>query len=342
MNTPRSNIKKACLVFGALFILSLPIVWISLFFTTYHGDLTRVGKWTDLDFTWSAPQRAIDPALQISHDIKEADILVIGDSFSASLYWQSVLIKNNQKVTSLTWSQIGNLLCGNFEETLKEHGFKGKHIIVESVERVAKRQFEKSVNCPSSSVFPKQTTSHNQSPHPTLGQADITMNWNGQFIAGAQTILNSLGIRIHSSYTQLYNAVSKSVRIYKIKDGCQYFSNPLCQYGLFFKEDYKQPPLDDKVLADIQTLKKRLPNYKTTWVVIPNKSSIYHREDVAPISSKFWKELSTQNLGPDLFAATQQEKQSTKDIYAPNNTHYGSTGYLFVGEQIASFLKSNR
>jgi hypothetical protein len=342
MNPLNHSIKRACLIFTALFFISVPIVWISLFFTTYHGDLTRVGKWTDHDFTWSIEQQAIDPSLQKSHDIKEADVLVIGDSFSASLYWQSVLIKNNQKVTSLTWSQIGNLLCGNFEETLKEHGFKGKHIIVESVERVAKRQFEKSVNCPSSKVFPKQTASHNQSPHPTLGHTDISMNWNGQFIAGAQTILNSLGIRIHSSYTNLYNALSKSVRIYKIKDGCQYFSNPLCQYGLFFKEDYKQPPLDDKVLTDIQTLKKRLPNYKTTWVVIPNKSSIYHREDVAPISSKFWKELATQNLGPDLFTATQQEKQGTKDIYAPNNTHYGSTGYLFVGEQITSFLKSNR
>ena len=342
MNSLNPLIKRACLIFATLFFISVPIVWISLFFNTYHGDLTRVGKWTDHDFTWSIEQKPIDPYLQRSHDIKDADVLVIGDSFSASLHWQSVLIKDNLKVTSLTWSQIGNLLCQDFEATLKEQGFKGKHIIIESVERVAQRQFEKSVNCQSSKIFPRQTASHNAAPHPTMGQADFIMNWNGQFIAGMQTILNSMGIRIHSDYTRLYNLLSKNVRIYEIKDGCRYFSNRLCQYGLFFKEDYQQAGLNDKVLEDIKTLKSRLPNYQTTWVVIPNKSSIYHREKLYESSADFWAKLSKENLGPDLFQSTQEAKLTIKDIYAPNNTHYGSSGYLFVGEQIASYLKSNR
>ncbi len=342
MNSLNHSIKRACLIFAALFFISVPIVWISLFFTTYHGDLTRVGKWTDYDFTWSIEQQAIDPSLQKSHDIKEADVLVIGDSFSASLYWQSVLIKDNLKVTSLTWSQIGNLICQDFEVALKEQGFKGKQIIIESVERVAKRQFEKSVNCQSSKTFPKQTASQNAEPHPTMGQADFIMNWNGQFIAGMQTIINTIGIRIHSGYTRLYNLFSKSVRIYEINDGCRYFSNRLCQYGLFFREDYQQAGLDDKVIEDIKTLKSRLPNYQTTWVVIPNKSSIYHREDLLESSADFWAKLAKENLGPDLFKSTQEAKLTMKDIYAPNNTHYGSSGYIFVGEQIASYLKSNR
>jgi hypothetical protein len=175
-----------------------------------------------------------------------------------------------------------------------------------------------------------------------MGQADFIMNWNGQFIAGMQTILNTIGIRIHSSYTRLYNLFSKSVRIYEIKDGCRYFSNSLCQYGLFFKEDYQQAGLNDKVLEDIKTLKSRLPNYRTTWVVIPNKSSIYHREDLLESSADFWAKLAKENLGPDLFKSTQEAKLTIKDIYAPNNTHYGSSGYVFVGEEIASYLKSNR
>jgi len=342
MNSLNPLIKRACLIFATLFFVSLPVVWISLFFTTYHGDLTRVGKWTDHDFTWSIEQKPIEPSLQRSHDIKDADILVIGDSFSASLYWQSVLIKDNLKVTSLTWSQIGNLLCQDFEVNLKEQGFKGKHIIIESVERVAKRQFKKSVNCQSSKTFPNQTASHNTGSHPAIGQADFIMNWNGQFIAGMQTILNSAGIRIHSDYTRLYNLFSTNVRIYEIKDGCRYFSNRLCQYGLFFKEDYQQDGLNDKVLEDIKTLKNRLPHYQTTWVVIPNKSSIYHREELYESSADFWAKLSKENLGPDLFQSTQEAKLTIKDIYAPNNTHYGSSGYLFVGEQIASYLKLKR
>jgi hypothetical protein len=312
------------------------------FFTTYHGDLTRIGKWTDHDFTWTIEQQTINSSLQKSHDIKDADILVIGDSFSANFFWQSVLIKDNQKVTTLNWSQIGNFLCEDFEATLKEQGFKGKQVIIESIERVAKRQFDKSVNCKSSKTFPKQTKSYNTDPHPTIAQADYNMNWNGQFITGIQTILNSIGIRIHSDYTRIYNLFSKSVRIYEIKDGCRYFSNRLCQYGLFFKEDYQQAVLNDKVLEDIKTLKDRLPNYQTTWVVIPNKSTIYHREELLQSSADFWSKLAKENLGPDLFVATQQVKLTIKDIYAPNDTHYGSSGYLFVGEQIAAYLKSKQ
>jgi hypothetical protein len=342
MNSLNHSIKRACLIFAALFFISVPIVWISLFFTTYHGDLTRVGKWTDHDFTWSIEQQAIDSSLQKSHDIKEADVLVIGDSFSANFNWQSDLINRHQKVTSLTRSQISNSLCDNFEETLKEYGFQGKRIIIESIEREAKKRFEKSVNCQSSKTFPNQTASHNSGLFPTIGQADFIMNWNGQFITGMQTILNTIGIRIHSSYTRLYNLLSKSVRIYEIKDGCRYFSNRLCQYGLFFREDYQQAGLNDKVLEDIKTLKSRLPNYRTTWVVIPNKSSIYHREDLLESSADFWAKLAKENLGPDLFKSTQESKLTIKDIYAPNNTHYGSSGYVFVGEQIASYLKSNR
>ena len=78
-----------------LFFLATPLVWASLFFTTYQGDLTRIGKWLESDFGWQEAQPTINPELLASSSIDEADALAIGDSFSENLHWQSVLHSAN-------------------------------------------------------------------------------------------------------------------------------------------------------------------------------------------------------------------------------------------------------
>ncbi len=130
------TIKKACCFFAKLFFLSIPIVWISLFFTTYQGDLTRIGKLPDYYFSSKIKQIPIRTDLIQSSPISEANILVIGDSFSEKLLWQTVLISDTEKVATILWSDIGNI-CQDFPKMLKETGFKGEKIIIESIERAA-------------------------------------------------------------------------------------------------------------------------------------------------------------------------------------------------------------
>jgi SGNH hydrolase-like domain, acetyltransferase AlgX len=336
----QASIKKACLIFGTLFLLSLPVVWISLFFTNYHGDLTRIGKWTEHDFSWQIPQPAIDSSLLQSSPLDQADILVIGDSFSENLYWQSVLTQSGKKVATIHWRSIG-FICEDFQKQLLSSGFKGKHIIVQAVERGAAIQFEKSVACTSSKPLLVKTE-RTSNPIPSSIKADPAFNINGQFIAGLETLLHSAAIRVSPHYSNIHNYKSKGAYIQAIENGCQYFSHHLCQYGLFLHEDYQRPPLTEKTIAHMKVLKKRLDQYQTAWVVIPNKSSIYDHKLSTEVMQQFWKNLESAQLGPNLYKTTQEEKRTTKDLYLPNDTHYGPSGYRFAGEQIASFIKLNK
>jgi hypothetical protein len=340
MNSLNHSIKKACLIFACLFALSIPIVWGSLFFTNYQGDLTRVGKWMESDFGWRELQPSIDPKLLVSSTLQEADVLVIGDSFSENLHWQSVLTQSGKKVATIHWGGIG-FICEDFSKQLKASGFRGKQIIIQAIERGAVRQFEKSVDCTTNkSIAPD--TNRTSSPIAASIPINPVFNINGQFIAGLETILHSAAIRVSPHYSKIHNYKSKGTYIHPIEDGCKYFSHQLCQYGLFFHEDYKRPPLTEKTIEDIKTLKKRLSDYQTVWVVIPNKSSIYQQKSYTEINPTFWKAIEEAKLGPNLYTATQYQKNITKDLYLPNDTHYSPSGYIFAGEQIATYLKSNR
>ena len=334
MNSLNQTIKRACLIFAALFFISVPIVWISLFFTTYHGDLTRVGKWLESDFGAGEAQQAIDTKLLVSNRIQDADILVIGDSFSENLYWQTQLSKSGKNVATIHWGAIG-FVCEDLPIRLKESGFKGQQIIIQSVERVAENQFEKSVNCVSS----KQITldsARTSKPIDTSFTGE-TFNINGQFLAGLETLYHSAAIRLIPYYPKIHNFKSTGTHIQSIKDGCLYFTNKLCQYGLFFHEDFKRNSLNSKTIKNIKILKDRLNAYKTTWVVIPNKSTIYSDRALFEKTNQFWEELENAQLGPNLFKVIENNKSLIKNLYAPNDSHFSTEGYQFIGQIINKY-----
>ena len=284
------------------------------------------------DFGWQEAQPTIKPEFLVSSSIDNADVLAIGDSFSENLHWQSVLTQHQLKVTTLTWSQIGDI-CEDFPDKLRDRGFKGKTIIIESIERIADRQLKSSANCKIGKSI-SQNTFRTSKPIPAFINPSPQFNIQGQFIAGLETILHSAAIRLSDSYTTVHNYRSKGTRIHPIQNGCEYFSHQLCQYGLFFHEDYEQPALSSQTLANLEIINQRLKGFKVTWVIVPNKSSIYQRK----ISGQFWADLNNQKLGPNLYNSMQKEKLAIKDMYAPNDTHLSTSGYKFLGQEIIEFL----
>ena len=336
MNTTHQLIKRTCLTFGILFFISIPVVWASLFFTTYQGDLTRIGKWMEADFGWQAPQAVIDPKFLISSNISEADTLVIGDSFSENLHWQSVLTQSGQQVATLTWSQIGDI-CEDFPKQLKARGFKGKTLVIESIERIANRQLKSSANCKIGKSIPQNTSRTSQSL-PERINLSPQFNIQGQFVAGLETIFHTAAIRLNAAYINIYNLQSKGTKIYSIENGCSYFSNRLCQFGLFFHEDYEQPALDKQSIQYLESINQKLSSYRVIWVIIPNKSAVYQRSR----PEQFWFDLNKKKLGPNLYSSMQYEKSNIKDMYAPNDTHLSTAGYLFLGKKILAFIQQTK
>jgi hypothetical protein len=331
MNAPLSHIKKACLVFGTLFVLSLPIVWVSLFFTNYHGDLTRIGKWSEELFFPIKQQEKIEEKYLISQPIDQANVLVIGDSFSENLQWQSIFQRNEIKVATLLWKDI-SYICEDFSKKIEAAGFKGKLIIFQTIERGTAERIEKSLACKHTSQIKSESYSRHEIKHHLSNT--YSMNINGKFITGLQTLINYLSIQITPNYSNFYNSLSKSARILAVKDGCELFSNNFCKYSLFLVNDFKQDALNLETLKKIknfnQIFKQSHPNYQLVWAIIPNKSSIY----LEKTTNIFWEQLKEQSLGPNLYDSFQESKKQIKDLYKPNDTHLSNDGYLLLGKEL--------
>ena len=115
-------------------------------YSNYDGDLTRMGMLPEKYFGWTAPQPKIDNTLLISSNWVDADILVIGDSFSEKLIWQSKLVQAGYKVRTENWASVGQI-CHDFNDWLNLNKFKGRYVIIQSVENSFDARLKKSVQC---------------------------------------------------------------------------------------------------------------------------------------------------------------------------------------------------
>jgi len=164
MVTNNQRLLKNCVIlFLSLFAISIPLVWTSLTYTNYRGDLTRIAKQSEFDFGWTTAQPELSPTTLQGSPIEQADILVIGDSFSAGLIWQSQLVQNNYKVSTYHWNE-NHLICNDFSKTLNNSHFNGKIIIFEIVELGAENKIKESVQCDHQNPTLKSPITHAATP----------------------------------------------------------------------------------------------------------------------------------------------------------------------------------
>ncbi|SNC62084.1 hypothetical protein [Polynucleobacter victoriensis] len=330
MNNRNSYIKKSCYLFSILFLISTPIVWLSLTEVNYVGDLTRIGKLSEKDFSSKIMQPTIKKHNFISHPINQADVLVIGDSFSISLEWQSIMLENGLKPATYHWDLTGPV-CKNFEEMVALSGFTGKHIIFEVVELGVENKVAESLKCQHTKKTLPQISTHKKA----ISEPIPVINTSGQFAAGIQTKINSLLLNHHHTSWQLLNKRSKSAYIFPINNGCNLFSHNLCNFGLFYHQDYKKSSVRIETLQEIRKINARFSKYQVSWLVIPNKSSVYQRN----IPLDFWEGIEIGMIGPNLLSNFMMTKTTIKDLYLPNDTHLSTSGYLHLGQLMYAFLK---
>ena len=336
LDNSTSPLIRVLRLFAAVFVIFIPIVWISLPFTNFTGDLTRVGKLAERDFSWTKKQVEILAKDTSSSAIAEADVLVVGDSFSAGLFWQTALVRNALKVATIHWSEVGGI-CSDFADQIYRAGFRGRYLIIESVERGAEERLSRSSSCQNGSVLVKNSAYQGggSSGLPTLS---YSLNLSGKFLVGFNTLVNSIALRTDQNYLNFYNEIEKGVHIYPVSAGCKYFSNHLCHLGIFYYEDYEREILGQKSIDHLRQIHKNLkdknPALNITWAIVPNKSSIYHRE----ISSDFWEKLAKENLGPNLYQVMMDGRDVVKDLYDPNGSHFSNDGYQLMGDSIFTWM----
>lgn len=314
-------------LYGAAGFYCLPLA-------SYQGDLTRIGMLPESLFGWTKPQPAIAASLLQQSSWQDADVLVIGDSFSdnsdvtESRIWQTVLTGHGLRVHTEHWENI-RAVCADFSAWLRGQGFKGRHVVIETVERYARDRFADSVACKKMELRHSYDESRPRMPPATVFDPD-RRDWSGKLSVGIRTEAHRL-VYEHSSAQPGFSGYTLGrVRVARVAGGCQLFSHRACRDALFLGEDSAQD-LQDSVIDDMEKLNARFDGLKPVWVVVPNKSTAY----LYPEKS-FWDRLERRL--PDSVNLMKPVRQAIADrvvdLYPANNTHFSTSGYLLMGEAV--------
>lgn len=319
----------ALLGYGAVGFYFLPMA-------NFEGDLTRIGMLPETQFGWRRPQPALEPKLIQQSFLQEADVLVIGDSFSDKLVWQTVLTQHGLKVRTEDWETIP-AICADFVPWLRAKGFRGQFVVLEIIERDILAVLEKSVACKMTQAYLNISADKPRDP-PIVSFDPERKDLSGRLSIGIQTALNFQDYkRISGTPAYQFSALSHGAKIARIKNGCELFSHVRCDDALFLAADNAED-VDGNALENIGKLNSRLTGTIPIWVFVPNKSTAYLYSD-----KQFWSEAERRFHAPNLLRMTQRAIQErTVDLYPANNTHFSTTGYLLMGREILKAVQQTQ
>lgn len=314
---------SATLIYGGVGFYLLPQA-------TFQGDLTRVGLLPESEFGWRLAQPKLDTLLFTQSSMQDADVLVIGDSFSVSLVWQTALTKQHLKVHTEHWSNLGGV-CSGFMPWLHKQGFKGKYIILESIERGLMSNLDNSISCEQVQYHSNNIKINDGLGGPPGISFDIHAgNYAGKLSTGIQTQFNLIKYKTLNLNDNLKTmSLANDIQLSRVTNGCELFSHNDCSDALFLGED-KAAEIENNTLEKIEQLNSRLIGITPIWAIVPNKSTAY----LYP-NKQFWNKIEQRIHAPNLLRMTQEAiTQKVVDLYPANNTHFSTRGYLLMGEMI--------
>ena len=293
---------------------------------TFQGDLTRMSIMPERLFGWTLVQPTIEPQLMQQSSLKDADVLVIGDSFSNTRLWQSVLVKKGLKVRTEVWTS-GQLVCADTMAQLRKQGFAGRYVVMESVERDLLQHVRNSLAC-TSKPFGGDAQADTPRTAPAASFDVYQGNYLGSISTGLKVLWNTAAYHYKARSPEFKSwTLNQNVQISRVPNGCELFSHASCQDSLFLTWD-KPDDIDVSVLAGMEKINARLPGVTPVWVVVPNRSTAYLYPD-----KKFWEAAEQRVRAPNLLRMTQQAIEAKKvDLYPANNTHFSTEGHLMMGE----------
>ncbi len=316
----------AVLCYGAIGFYFLPLA-------SFQGDLTRTGMLPETQFGWRKPQPEINQRWLAQASMQEADVLVVGDSFSDTHVWQTVLTQHGIKVRTETWDSI-RAICADFAPWLKGQGFNGKYVVFEVIERNIP-DLEKSLSCLKMQVHTSIFSDRPRSP-PISFFDPSHKDLSGRLSIGIRTALNYREYeRLSAPADFKYEMLPNGTKVARVNNGCDLFSHTRCHDALFLAQD-KAEDVDVGIFDSIEKLNARLNSITPIWVFVPNKSTAYLYPD-----KQFWNEAERRFHAPNLLRMTQQAIQAKAiDLYLGNNTHFSTTGYLLMGDEIFKAMQA--
>lgn len=296
----------------------------------FAGDMTRMAMLPESMFARTKEQPVINRNDMRSAAWEDAEVLVIGDSFSMAQAWQSVFNQHGKRVRTESWGNI-NKLCGDMSEWVRSKGFNGKYIVIESAEMNFEARLADSLECQHTIYHPLRSVAVTSQP----ALPDLKSNrYSGRMSVGIRTAWNAFEYERMSRKSDFKHwDMPGDVWVERLAEGCDLFTHARCNDVLFYKK-FRASDLGDNVLRDMKMVNTRLNGYTVVWAVIPDKSTVYLRQD-----KRFWDEAERRFGAPNLLRLYRQALHNkTVDLYLGNDTHVSTAGYLLLGNELYRHL----
>lgn len=296
----------------------------------YQGNLPRMAKLPESLFGWNKPQPKIEPTLLHQASWQEADMLVIGDSFSDTRVWQTVLVQRGIRIRTQHWTQIRGI-CEDFYSWVRAQGFRGKWIVFEGIEVSLEVGVPTEANCKHVIYHPSVEAEKPRRP-PITNR--LAKDRSGRLSVGIETWLNARRYEQAAAVSDFKFMQFPSVDLVRFPQGCDWFSHTRCKDVLFLGWDNKTD-ISNGVLDAADTINARLPGITPIWVFVPNKSTVYRYPD-----KTFWDRAEQRLYAPNLLHHFRRALQNKMvDLYPANESHLSTAGYLLMGEAIYDTLQ---
>ena len=347
----------------ALWLLALVLVPVSVLFglnlylQPLSGDLARVGSYAENDFGWNKPQLAFQRPLSARAPYDHHyDVVVLGDSFSLrapQLAWQNYL------VAAKGWSVITlDINDTSLAQVLENPVFQKsppRIFILETVERELPRRLKNEQSCDAKALpdshaaaagpLPQAVTIHERElqglakpVERDTASRDIKLGYVRDYLW--RSLLRALFGKAHVDAETV--ALTRDAP----------FSSSTRDAMLVYKKDFRKAqwwrelgvPQTSCRIGRMRRQVEANGHTRFVLMVAPDKLTAYadflRDKDLRNLSAL--PELSRTlpdvmpRLDSALIAAIRKGEQ---DVYLPDDTHWGSSGYRIAAETLLSFLQ---
>ncbi len=348
--------KYIAFILSPLLLLALLVLSFGWRLQELKGDMTRVGGYSENDFGWNGLQKKFTASLaEEGVEGGSYDIIILGDSFSLRTspdrqtqyggFWTDFLA---QKIDA----KIGvfNVEPPKLEEFLQKETFTRhppKLVILEYVERQLKNKFFSiGSECPSTQPELKtklQLSLKTKNLEPVSEKRAAKTGWHDNLPGETidylwKNLYRKITNRDPSTIVKL--PISKADLFTNLRS-----SEILLTDGDFLKKDWA--PSDwqaiDCRLLQIQAAVESNSFTHFALIIAPDKSTAY--SDFLAPSDRMPNSVEKIAQDPKLhlirldLPLKNAIQSGAKDVYLPNDTHWGSAGSVIVADEVLSFLK---
>jgi len=358
VNSFTSNSEKhRRYVYGVVLLALFPaliLFLLGIYLQPLYGDLTRIGSYSEREFGWSEPQvKFTKPLYTDGYYQSYHDVLVFGDSFSRAWpqhQWQNYLVS----ATDFSVATL-NINTVKLEDILGSKVFREappKVFIYESVERSFLLRMASVEACEQADSSLK------------TGQSNAPQFVRAENLRGAQTVEREKkwsDVKLAFVLKYLWNSSLRSASKVERTEARKLalvqdvpFSSANKREILVYKDDFEKVAswrgLGDQDLdCRIEGIRQRVEaNGKTKFVlmVAPDKLTAYSDfvEDGNVRNISKLHQLLDRNgaIMPRLdLALSSAIRKGEKDVYLPDDTHWGAKGHRIAAEALMDFLQNH-